>query len=364
MRDFICTTLEFIAQLQEVPRAVRMEKEAAMRRLAPRPETWITMVDLEHLRKFGIGTGFRLVTNTAPAAKSRLVRDLGYNKIADMNTASKEIQSDFWSRPFHEWHNRAYVTILYENYSQLRRDGVIKRAHEIADAEQSDVSQKLLQVAFVERNAAYQLEARIRQKTNRLHFLDPPAHTARRLVKVFAIFASNASPAVRASFRRALWNGWPTSARMRTCASSNGLTSCAFGCSRNAVDRLEHYAQCPMVWEFATAPVAQGMGIHQRNRSVDGCLCAKKIEEEEFIRMAMLVRVVAKTVMYCRKGLLTPEQHRITEVMRLERSMATKGTAASKRFSRQGPAAPRQAPGGSSETTLVSECRLRAADLL
>eukprot|EP00973_Karenia_brevis_P043040 5959638-Karenia_brevis.AAC.1 len=85
-------------------------------------------------------------------------------------------------------------------------------------------------------------------------------------MKVFGVLKSKAKPAIRASFLRALWNGWPTSYRMRTCANAKPVRPCVLGCSPAAEDRIEHYAVCPILWRFFIAQ----LGIPVQLKSRDG----------------------------------------------------------------------------------------------
>ena len=58
---------------------------------------------------------------------------------------------------------------------------------------------------------------------DRLVFPGPPAHIAARCARLFGLLSQRANPAVRAGYLRAIFNGWPTSARMRTCHGARGV---------------------------------------------------------------------------------------------------------------------------------------------
>ena len=117
------------------------------------------------------------------------------------------------------------------------------------------------------------------------------------------------------------------------------------------------------MWAFAAKPVPAGMGLSLRLESVDGFLCAARMDESEQIRMAILVHAVAKAITYCRYGRIKPGEHDIAAILRLERGNSTRGTSAAKLFRVSSPAAEAR-PEREEETALVSEYRLRAADLL
>ena len=124
---FAVTTLEFVAQLEDVPDSVLKVEEWALRRLAPGPGNWISPEDLENLDKFGIGNGFRLLRHTHRAAKLRVIKELGQSYIRKIQDELTMEQCSFFSRPFGTWHNRAYVTRLWESELALRDVGITIR---------------------------------------------------------------------------------------------------------------------------------------------------------------------------------------------------------------------------------------------
>eukprot|EP00973_Karenia_brevis_P004555 622218-Karenia_brevis.AAC.1 len=59
-----------------------------------------------------------------------------------------------------------------------------------------------------------------------------------------------------------------------------------------AEDRIEHYAVCPILWKFFSAPEPIGMGIPYRLRSKEGFFATDKgLTEEEIIKIAFAVHV-------------------------------------------------------------------------
>ena len=82
-------------------------------------------------------------------------------------------------------------------------------------------------------------------------------------------------PSVVSSFFRTLWNGWPTTYRMRTMSGAPKTQQCVLGC-RGAEDRIEHYLVCKKVWAALEGRPPQGLGIHrsrQKYHSDDAGRC-------------------------------------------------------------------------------------------
>ena len=112
---------------------------------------------------------------------------------------------------------------------------------------------------------------RIRHKFRRWKLNILPGHIAGRVTRALLIIASRCRPCVLAAVWRTMWNGWPTSARMRSMAG-NGEGTCALGC-RTVADRIEHYAVCPVLWHFFAAPAPIGLGLVRQLQSHEGFLC-------------------------------------------------------------------------------------------
>jgi hypothetical protein len=238
---FMVSTLEFISQLADVPTHVDVTELAALRKLAPGPGTWISREDLEHLHMFGIGPGFRTIGHTAKAAKRRLMRDLGFAEVKKQAERIQFEQLDSIWRPFGNWHNQSYAKRLCDNHRYLLSLG-------INISPKTEDFQKAAQDAIAHKLGPYNMENRIRCKIDRWRFLDPPGHVAARLCKRFRILQKGASPAVTANFLRALWNGAPTSRRMRSMPDFVHR-NCVFDCTKRAEDSLEHYCKCPILKE-------------------------------------------------------------------------------------------------------------------
>ena len=125
----------------------------------------------------------------------------------------------------------------------------------------------------------------------------PEAYVARRIHGNFAFLQAKCRPCIVSAYFRAVWNGWPTSVRMRHMQRNSACCTCKFGC-KGAYDSLEHYARCKVVWTFFSAPVPSGLGIGRKYKSVDGFLLAQKgMAERDKVAIALGIYSVSKTLM-------------------------------------------------------------------
>ena len=152
------------------------------------------------------------------------------------------------------------------------------------------VASKLLK----QKSQPYDAEDRLRYKIRRWKLDGPPAHIARRMLHNLQTVGSRCRPCVAAMVFRTLWNGWPTSARMRTCKDASKTKACVFGCT-DAEDRLEHYLLCHKVWTVLELPQPQGLNLKQRNLQTM-LLARRGMHEEEIVNSAIAVYAIARTV--------------------------------------------------------------------
>ena len=315
---FVVTTLEFVAQLADIPDTVMEAERQAMRRMARGPGNWISLEDLEHLSDFGIGGGFRLIYYTHRASKMRLLKELGPRRIRDMEQQLEVEQCNSFARPFGAWHRQSFVTLLRNNERELARAGITIRDLLMETAKGASSFQRKAREQIVKNVSRYDLESRIRHRISRWRFADPPAHVTSRCIRLFEILKKKSSPAVCAGYLRALFNGWPTSARMRNMKGQSGTSACFFGCSARAEDRIEHYACCSMLWKFRETPMPAGPGLRRAHKGINGFFgMIKSMSESERIRAATAVHITGKILMYRRKGLLT-EGCDLTQALRME----------------------------------------------
>jgi endonuclease/exonuclease/phosphatase family metal-dependent hydrolase len=269
---FCVTTLEFIAQLEELPDIVLNAEKGALRQLARGPGNWISNDDLEHLSAFGIGQGLRRLEWTAKAAKLRLLHSIGGRYLRAQAESIRKTQSESWKRPFGRWHSAGYAKTLCDNEVALKLRGITwGTINEKVKSGGTASFQRACRALITQKIAPYSLYERVRHKAKRWKFQDPPHHVSERLVWNINLFSSLLPAAVRASYLRALWNGVPTSRRMKSL-SSFAPCNCVFDCSPTAEDSLEHYFRCPRVrralgaccahvWFDTSIPVTSFFGV-------------------------------------------------------------------------------------------------------
>ena len=124
---------------------------------------------------------------------------------------------------------------------------------------------------------------------------------ARRVCSNFPVLHEYCRPCVTSSYLRTIFNGWPTSARMRTMQGASPIGCCALGCG--GIDRIEHYAMCPHIWAFLRMERPFGLGLPDRLRSLQGFMLAERgMSNVEKVAMAIGIYAACKTVAQARRS--------------------------------------------------------------
>jgi hypothetical protein len=325
---YIAPVLEFVAQLCETDIHVHAVIAWALRRLASGPGTWVTRLDLENLTFFGFQQEFRTLENTAKAAKLRVANDIA----ADCGYKCEELrrkQADGWLRPFGSWHNHSMYKILQNNKMSMAEKGItisgIKGLAKCSRRVQKKTRfQSAARHAIKTKLEPFDGEERIRRKMMRWKLTGPPAHVARRIASRFSVLKANCRPCVVAAFFRTLWNGWPTSARMRSLDGAGGVRRCVFGCTA-AEDRLEHYLTCKVIWNVLESP--QGLGMMPAQRTLNHMLLAERgLSERDITAVAVACYAIGRTAHVCKSA---PNELNVASVLKLFIKEATRGSKAS-----------------------------------
>ncbi len=297
---YIVTLLEYVAQLHDVPQEVVQAELRALRKLAPGPGNWIMPTDLANLKKLGFTTEFRLIQRTAAASKLRLcatvARDVKRKGDALMDTQVENLR-----RPFGPWHSSCYYANLQRNLLHLKQHAITMHAVQ-AQSDRASKKGKLRKDSFQavarqwiqQKCEEYRTQHRVRHKLHRWKLKDPPAFVARRAQANFLVLKEYCRPCVVSAYIRSLFNGWPTSARMRTMEGTV-TKGCVFGCA-TALDRLEHYAVCTCVWSFFLKPLPNGLGLDAQYRSLQNFLLLEKgMSLQHKLAMAIGVYATSRT---------------------------------------------------------------------
>ena len=298
--------------------------------MAPGPGNWILRRDVENLTKFSFSAEFRTIDLTARAVKLRVVQDV-VPDVTELFQSLQEMQSSHFRRPHQQWHYNSFVQVLHNNTQQMRNIGVtiaaITSKHQSTDMPLVSF-QKCARSLICEKQQ-FNLEARVRHKLSRWPVTDPPAHVTRRAIFNFSLLAQHCRPAVCAAYLRAIFNGWPTTSRMRSMHESNAHGKCVFGCLFGD-DRLEHYAVCKVVWQFFAACRPMGLGLPSTMRTLQDFLLLSKVSDTTIkIRFAVGIYAVAKTV-HCLQKQIPNAATEHNKLLRMFALAATERTRANK----------------------------------
>jgi hypothetical protein len=300
---YIVPVLEFVAQLLCVTERVRTAMGWAMRRLASGPGTWFMQRDLENLVSFGLKAEFRTIEMTARAAKLRVLMDVAKDAATQQDELERT-QSEYLRRPFGVWHSKSFFKILLDNKTELERNGATtecihkaaKKAHRFGKKKEKNAFQKVARKVIKARCQPFDAEDRIRTKIRRWGLKGPPAHVARRIANNLKIVGRRCRPCVAGMFFRTLWNGWPTTARMRSMKGAPQTGECLLGCLHGD-DKIEHYLVCEQAWTELTKPQPQGIGLSFARRTRESMLLAERgLDESEVAKIARAVYAIARTV--------------------------------------------------------------------
>ena len=296
---YMVPILEYVAQLLIVDEPVQDAMLKAMRKLASGPGNWIVVADMENLTSFGFPSSFKTIDLTAKAAKLRLCMTVA----ADASRRCEELnraQCDSLRRPFGTWHKKSFFQILNQNCVEMTNLGIsiedIRRAATTKCQQKHKVHhlQKCARHRIVKLTSSYNVEFRIRHKMDRWKFDGPPAIIASRILRNFQLLGRTCRPCVTSAYFKALWNGWPTTWRMRTLPDAAEVTSCLLGCE-TAVDRIEHYLVCPIAWK---AFQQHGdIKLKSNRKCLQSMLLATQgLQDEEVRAIAISIYALAKTI--------------------------------------------------------------------
>ena len=155
--------------------------------------------------------------------------------------------------------------------------------------------------------------------------LSLPANMVRQIMKSFAIIGNACRPCVVSGFFRTLWNGWPTSARMRTMSGAQRTQECVLGC-KGAEDRIEHYLVCSKAWSVLQQRPPYGLGLNLSRRTLEAMLLTDAgLADEERMAIAIGCYAVSRTVQCLRHR---QASLRAAPIMRLYISDGLRGSKA------------------------------------
>ena len=282
---YIAPVLEYAAQLLVPAERILDAESTALRKLALGPGNWIVQRDLENLAQLGFKYDFRTISSTAMAAKLRVMMDTSPDAQAKRDQLRNAyLEADF--RPFGFSIRSSFVYILAENLERLQACGV--RCNPSS-------TQSRLQTSIKAAIQPYDATERIRQKIQRWKLEGAPGLLSRRIHANLEAVGKICRPCTTSAVLRTIWNGWPTSARMRTLTGApvgKGVLGCEF-----AEDRVEHYLLCEKVWNYLLRPFPQGLGMRPELRNhTSMLLAAAGLTEADKVAIVTAVYAISRAV--------------------------------------------------------------------
>ena len=265
----------------------------------------------------------RLIESTAKAAKLRPLSDLGKKRIMKMDKELQEAQCNHMARPFGRWHHQSFVHILCSNERNLKAHSMTTRT--VRRQEDTSFSFQKTAREQIDKRQKFDAKNRVRQKIARWSIPGPPAIVATRCVRMLKELRKDLSPAVIAGFFRASWNGWPTTARMRSMPDAPPTAHCLFRCSHTAEDRIEHYAHCPVVRQVLATPLPSGPGLQRHPSSIENFFAlARGMAKVERARAATAVYAVGKALVHKSHEDIEEESHDVQDTRTSRKIPSTK----------------------------------------
>ena len=322
---YIVPVLEYVAQLLLPDGRVYEAMALAMRRLASGPGNWVDLQDLENLTQYGFQAELRTIGCTAKASKLRVAMTTASDATQKCDEL-EVLQMEYLYRPFKGWHQRSFYKTLNDNRIEVERLGLTLgglRDKAMKDAGNEDSFQKHARKAIATKTAPYNLELRIRGKMKRWKLDGPEATVAARIARNCNTIGRTCRPCVVGMVFRTLYNGWPTTWRMRTMPGAACVRSCVLGCSSTAVDKIEHYLVCPVAWQVFSTNHSTQLDPCRKNRQAM-LLAEKGLDEREISNIGVSIYAMARTVHACRGN----EDCEPTAVLRLYLAEGIRGSSA------------------------------------
>ncbi len=244
---YVCSVLQFVAQLEDLPAKFEAEERKAVQALFPGPTGWMSPNFLKDAGYWGFPCRMVDVQATAEAAKVRVTcwenQAFGGLQIqARTQNLLAEVGPDVTAghiRWMRGWAQNSFFHTLDRaraNFAALVPNSAIRRQ----DLAKKNGWQKRICPLFSSCPAGSAL-LHCRRRMDRWDSLTTlPGHRSDRVCRVLKILGSNSNPRVQAAYIRTVFDGWCTKA----CFQEEG--SCRFRCGRGC-DKIRHFATCKVV---------------------------------------------------------------------------------------------------------------------
>jgi len=276
------------------------------------PGNWCVLDDLWYLSSdFHLPVSFKHIRLCAWAAKLRVGYDESNDPDDPWDPTVKSTQllehrlhSEYSDRRklWQEWYDSAFCSRIAAAKQSATELGISVSSMSARPTHKtntrSQIQRFFYQSLLLHRAHRPNFEERLRHKLKRWK-VKPLGTLSRRLPNIYAKLASLVPPKVICANIKTLFNGWCTDARFRNMHGRAQTGPCVFGCSATAEDRIEHYACCPRVVDFAQ----RFFRVHSPECSLPAfLLCVKGMSSEQLTTQATLVYAVFRAMHSLRGG--------------------------------------------------------------
>jgi len=257
-------------------------------------------------------------------------------------TRSRELvflHLEYGRRPFPDWHNRAYVRVLADVEKLLAENIISVEKVQKMCLKPGHLSFQALAHKLIKESLfhAHSRDARVRVKLSKFRTSILPGYLDRIVATRFRLVSSWCAPRVVAVVFRTYWNGWVTTARMKSLFSKTGQARkfCLLGCGCE-VDSLHHYLLCDVFWAFIRRNRGGGLGMATCLRTWESALLlSSTLSDEDVVRLAAGLYGLYKTLNsirfcspcegFCAPALLSQWTKRGVEGIAAAKSLSCRG---------------------------------------
>ena len=162
------------------------------RKLAPGPGNWLIQKDLCNLTKFGMKGEFAHPSWMAAASKLR-VSEYVIKDFANLHKSLEQVHSEYYRRPFGQWHYQSFVHILDKNARMMQSVGCsADKVRRMMPSRNALHFQRTATIMFRRCSEPhYSAECRVRQRITRWRLHGPLGTHAKNIMRSHGYLASN-----------------------------------------------------------------------------------------------------------------------------------------------------------------------------
>ena len=325
---FAITTLAYIAQLEAPPCWLLQEEGKCLRTAAPGPGKWAVPTDLWCLHEsFGLARSFKSLGWLVRAAQLRVrvidpsccMRREFDERVRMLRHAIDVPDVPYTKATWARWYSQSFLLRLDDNYQRfvndvcsiqvLRNDILGSGVGNSTPSAKQAIKRNMQRAAYnlLLRHEAPSALERVRHNLKRWKLSDmsrrphvmlsvrqkTPSWQAEKTLHNLRLLGNLVPPRVVAAVFSTIWNRWTTHRRFQQRSSVTNV--CSLGCSKEAENSIEHYANCACVRELGTRYLRlQG---RQQINSHTFMLCNPKLTtQEDLTKAALLVYATYRAV--------------------------------------------------------------------